>query len=382
MLGQDGLQTNEKTVHGNRGRLQCVKGWSLRAVDGIVGARYKLFIALAVLWGVIMPVFAQPSAPTQSDIWDLSSVEVDPSGDRADISATQDASWVDSSHDFVTLRANNLTQWIDRYFGGAEVDHEAASSRLRLRLSSSWDERLGTDVGVRLGGKVNLPALSERLDLVFRGDDPVDDINGQEDPSQSRIGLQYQLGASATSPHRFDLTLGVNSSGPRPGMKYRYRKRFSERDTLRFTQRLQYEFDDGVGTTSRIDFDHIINQDQLIRSYSRLFWGEESDGLEWSTSLSHIARWRDETAQRGVQGRAAMVFAEVSGVTQPFSYISNYRVGLRLRRHTYRDYLFLELEPSYNWRIDAPTLPRRGAWQVELRLEFLLFDDLRRKPQD
>lgn len=351
-------------------------------MEGNVGAKYRLFVSLAAMWGVIMPVFAQSSEPPQSDIWDLSSVEVDASGDSTDISVPKDTSWVDSSHDFVTLRTNNLTQWIDRYFGGAEVDYEAASSRLRLRLTSDWDQRLGTDFGVRLGGKLNLPALSERLDLVFRGDDPVDDINGREDPSQSRIGLQYQLGSSATSRHRFDLSLSVDSSGPRPGIKYRYQKRVSERDTLRYTQRLQYEFDDGVGTTSRIDFDHIIDDDQLIRSYSRLFWGEESDGLEWSTSISHIARWRDGAAKPGIQGRAAMVFAELSGVTQPFSYISNYRVGARLRRHTYRDYLFLELEPSYNWRIDQPNLPRRGAWKVELRLEFLLFDDLRRKAKD
>ncbi|MEY2908700.1 MAG: hypothetical protein RLZZ602_1223, partial [Pseudomonadota bacterium] len=29
------------------------------------------------------------------------------------------------------------------------------------------------------------------------------------------------------------------------------------------------------------------------------------------------------------------------------------------------------------WRIDEPYLPRRGAWRVEVRAEFLLFDDLR-----
>ena len=42
------------------------------------------------------------------------------------------------------------------------------------------------------------------------------------------------------------------------------------------------------------------------------------------------------------------------------------------------DYLFLEFEPSYNLRVDEPYAPRAWAWRVEVRFEFLLFEDLRR----
>mgnify|MGYP006932090575 CR=1 FL=1 len=73
-----------------------------------------------------------------------------------------------------------------------------------------------------------------------------------------------------------------------------------------------------------------------------------------------------------------MVYAGLSGQTEPTSYVSNYRLGVRYRRQTYRDYLFVELEPSYNWRIDTPGLSREGAWRVELRFEFLFEEGLRR----
>ena len=75
--------------------------------------------------------------------------------------------------------------------------------------------------------------------------------------------------------------------------------------------------------------------------------------------------------------QALILYTETSGVTEPYSYVSNYRLGARFRKQTYRDYLFLELEPSYNWRVDEPYVPRRGAWKIELRAEFLLFNDLR-----
>ena len=63
------------------------------------------------------------------------------------------------------------------------------------------------------------------------------------------------------------------------------------------------------------------------------------------------------------------------GQTEPYDFVKNYRVGLRFRRQAYRDFLFWEVEPSYNWRIDEPYFDREGAWRIELRLEFLIFDN-------
>ena len=76
--------------------------------------------------------------------------------------------------------------------------------------------------------------------------------------------------------------------------------------------------------------------------------------------------------------RGLMAYTEVWGATEPYQYVSNYRVGVRYRRQTYRKYLFIEVEPSYNWRVDEPYDERAGAWKIELRFEFLLFEDLRR----
>ena len=90
-------------------------------------------------------------------------------------------SWLDEGHGLVTDRADDLTQWFDAYFGGGDAGDTEAYSRLRLRVSNEWDERLGNDVRFRLGGKVNLPQISKRLDLVFQGDDPLNDINGEQD---------------------------------------------------------------------------------------------------------------------------------------------------------------------------------------------------------
>ena len=187
--------------------------------------------------------------------------------------------WLDAGHGYVTGKADDLTRWFDSYFGSTESDQAAASSRLRLRVMGIEDEREGTNFRVSVGGQVNLPQISKRLDLVFRGDDPADDINGQEDQSQSPVALQLQVGKREDTRHRFDLTLGISSAGPRPGARYRYTVDLNEKNSLQFTERVQYEFDDGVISTSRLVLDHQLSNNALLRSYSRVLWGEATEGV-------------------------------------------------------------------------------------------------------
>ena len=279
--------------------------------------------------------------------------------------------WVDSSHRFATDRTMALTRWVDSFFGDMDGDAEIAESRLRLKITTDWDERLGTETRVSVGGKVNLPRLADRVDLVFRGDDPDELVPGDEDdPSQSQIGLQVLLDESAGGNHRTDFTVGLSGAGPKPGVKYRYKTLWGSNASFRFSQRAQYDFDDGAFATTKLDIDYALSRRSLIRSQNRLLYGEKSDGAEWSSNIGVVRQW---AVENGFE-RAAYLYAGVKGNTEPDSYRENYQVGLRLRAQAIREFLFFELEPTLNQRIDAPGLPRGTAWAVEARIEFLLFD--------
>ena len=279
--------------------------------------------------------------------------------------------WVDSSHRFATDRTMALTRWVDSFFGDIDGDAEIAESRLRLKITTDWDERLVTETRVSVGGKVNLPRLADRVDLVFRGDDPDELVPGDEDdPSQSQVGLQVLLDESAGGNHRTDLTVGLSGAGPKPGVKYRYKTLWGPNTSFRFSQRAQYDFDDGAFATTKLDIDYALSRRSLVRSQNRLLYGEKSDGAEWSSNIGVVRQW---AVENGFE-RAAYLYAGVKGHTEPKSYRENYQVGLRLRAQAIREFLFFELEPTLNQRIDAPNLPRDTAWAVEARIEFLLFD--------
>ena len=321
------------------------------------------------------------SDPAESKSEAKSSDGVAPSDQMVEsegLAPSEGTSWMDAGHGLVTERADDLTQWFDAYFGGGDSEDDEAYSRLRLRVSNERDERLGNDVRFRLGGKVNLPQISKRLDLVFQGDDPLNDINGEQDESQSRVALELKVNRLEDMDVDFKLTLGVGSNGPKPGVKLIYQRDLSERNSLRFIERVQFDAGDGTTSTSRLLLDHQISEQQLVRSYSRALYGSSTDGLELSTSLQWINFWNADRANGGPTERGLMIYGEVWGATEPYEYVSNYKLGFRYRRQTYRDYLFIEFEPSYNWRVDEPYDNREGAWKVELRFEFLLFEDLRR----
>lgn len=279
--------------------------------------------------------------------------------------------WVDSSHRFATDRTMALTRWVDSFFGDMDGDAEIAESRLRLKITADWDERVGTETRVSVGGKVNLPRLADRVDLVFRGDDPDELVPGDEDdPSQSQVGLQVMLDESASGNHRTDFTVGLSGAGPKPGVKYRYKTLWGPNTSFRFSQRAQYDFDDGGFATTKLDIDYALSRRSLIRTQNRVLYGENSDGAEWSSNIGVVRQW---AVENGFE-RAAYLYAGIRGHTEPDSYRENYQVGLRLRAQAIREFLFFELEPTLNQRIDAPNLPRETAWAVEARVEFLLFD--------
>ena len=291
--------------------------------------------------------------------------------DEQEVSESPDG-WVEGSHRYAARKADEMTQWVDNFFGNDERDLEQAYSRLRLRTIYDWDDRLDNEVKVRLGGKVSLPQISDRLDLVFRGED-MDGFNdrGVEDADEDRIGLQYEVGPEDRRNGRFKLTVGFGSSGPKPGVKYVYQDALAEDVSFRFTQRFTYDLGDGGYGSSRFVVDKALRERELIRAYTRFLYGEKTEGTEWSTSLSYARGWEGEGGRVG----ASWLYVGADGQTEPYDFVKNYKVGMRIRRQAYKDFLFWEIEPSYNWRIDEPYFDREGAWRIELRLEFLLFNN-------
>ena len=177
-------------------------------------------------------VRTEPSSDGMPDFYDELAYEV----------TEAEGDWLEEGKDYAARKANEMTQWVDNFFGHDERDLEQAESRLRLRTIYNWDEGIDNEIKFRLGGKVSLPQISKRLHLVFRGE-AMDDFgdDGVENLSEDRVGLQLQMGPKNIQKYRFDLTVGFGSSGPKPGAKFVYQDAFAKDLNSRFTQRFRYD---------------------------------------------------------------------------------------------------------------------------------------------
>lgn len=278
--------------------------------------------------------------------------------------------WVDSSHAYATDQVQALTAWMDNFFGDPTYDLEKPDSLVRLDWQNSWDEEDGHKARVRLRGKLHLPKISKRLNLLFNEEDG--DKLGADERKESAdvVGVQYSLGELNRS--RVDLTLDVGTWDLRPGIRYRNQGPISTQVGYRYTQQVEYKDGEGFYTTAEVNFDRVLDENSLLRWNNRLIYGEETEGEEWQTQLSLDQR------QRPLHKKHQFVigyFGSIEGVTDP-DYIQNYRMGMVFRRQVYRPYLFVELEPSYNLRRDSAEESRSGAWNLNLRFEFVLQEGL------
>lgn len=278
-------------------------------------------------------------------------------------------SWIDSSHTYASDSAQALTEWLDAYFGDPLYDAERAESFLRLEVLNDWDQEDGNSVKLRLRGQVQLPKISQRVHLVFRGEES-DSLDADEQEEEDSVGLQYQVLEGGRS--RLDVTLSYASSHLKPGIRYRNEGAFSDLYSYRLTQRLQYEDGEKFFSTTLADLNRAVGGNAAWRWSNRLLYGEETEGAEWRTRFSLRQRLR-EGSERPL---AMSYFSTISGVTRPDSFVKNYKLGVLFRRQFFRDFLFFEFEPAYNWRRREFELEREGQWSAVVRVEIALQRDL------
>ncbi len=337
---------------------------------------FGIVLSLGVLLSAPGPTMAEeaagrPSQPVLGEAVEELAEDVTEGWEAAepDTPEGDNSSWVDSSHAYATGRAQALTLWMDEYFGDEELILEEAESQLRLEFIDTWDSEDNNEFKARLRGKVQLPRISRRLNLLFSGEESeLDTASDREETDE--VALQYEVREGSRS--RFDLTMGFSSGHFRPGLKYRNQGSFSDLLSYRLIERIQYEDGENFFSRTQFDLNRSIGENSAVRWGSRVLYGEKTEGVEWTSGLSLRQRYRVDHPRP----IATSFFVSASGVTRPESFSKNYRAGVVWRRQVFRDFLFLELEPSYNYRRRNYEDERDGAWRMIFRLEIALRRDL------
>lgn len=275
-------------------------------------------------------------------------------------------SLVDSSHRFVTNRFDGIARWFDNFFGDEQSERESAHSIVRLAYRQTFFEGGEQADKLRLRGKVRLPELSRRVNLIFSDDEEEfrqqAGSNNRAFADEESQSIALQLDVRRESDFKLDHRIGLRSGGElRIGSRARYLKVFAERWKAGISEELYWQDTKGFGSRTITDIDYVHDPDRLTRWRTYYDYGEKTRGVEWHTRLSFSQALGDD--------RAISYYLRTFGVTRPEYLTRAYGPGLVYRQNFWKSWLFWEVEPQYSWVRGEIDDSREGVASITLRLE-------------
>jgi hypothetical protein len=276
-----------------------------------------------------------------------------------------ETSWYDETQIYINSRFCEPALWFDNFFGNERVFLEgAAGTYIRWRNDFSYDEEDYFNFNTDISFSVELPVLEDRLRLTFESDvdESLRDVApGSNQESTNTLGLQLDLAENTRSKFNINVSLS-----PRVRLRYRYTYPVYETVTLRLTQELQRERAVHSARTL-IDVEKLFKNRLFFRSSSEGKLSEEFDGVNWLQAFVLYQRINKKTS--------LSYETSASGITDPLTLATNYRVAVRFRKNFHRRWLFYEVSPELTWPVTLDedrqliVKDRRSKWLIFFRFE-------------
>lgn len=267
-------------------------------------------------------------------------------------------------------------RWFDGLFGTRRYDQDSDQTFGRLSIAESWDDRDGLDTRLRLRARLALPAMQDRLRLVFGR---VDEREGVENTGEQGGGAlpssfnrveddTWLLGLGYSKQEGledgFDFGAGIRIRTPvDPYTKgtYRHNFIFTDATALRARQTLFWRDSRGYGETTEVDLDHLLTPRLLLRWSNTATLAEDVERLEWTSAFT--------TFQSLSERRGLAYTAFATGVVNTDVPMRDYGVEVRYRQRVLRKWLFLDARTSLTWPRETLEEEREANPGVSLGFE-------------
>lgn len=275
----------------------------------------------------------------------------------------------------------SATLWFDGLLGGEPDIENARAVSGRVELSSLYTEVDGLDPKARLRLRYELPNLERRVKLYLgRGDRDEVVADRYEGPAirSSVFGLENEeewLAGLGYSPpgrwaERVDFRVGGRlKTSPEVFTQGRYRRNFfvGTRDVWRFRETAFWENDEGFGSTTSLDLDHVLRRDLLARWSTVGTISEATEGMTWRSAALAYHNLR--------RSRAVVGELFLRGATDAEVRLREYGTRVIYRQPVGHPYLFGELIVGYTWPRFERDEPREGSAMLGFGLELLFGRD-------
>lgn len=284
-----------------------------------------------------------------------SKISPDANKDRYDLFSDSTQEEMELAVTQVAERLDSFVNKVDTFFVDDRIDTMYRGNRLRSRFGFTLEEEGRSEFVNNLRLNLYMPRTEGKLGVFaesYSSSDEDDEIaeaktlRADQEENSFATGFRAYLTDPTLFESKFDVGMRWDPA-PDPFVRFRVSKDypFLTDSIFRPAQSVYYEWDDGVGESTRIDLERRLTKQLLVRNRSDLTWSEKTvedgHGAEWDTGLTFF---RTFSNLRGVRGEFKM-----EGDTSPSVIVQRYLLSLRWREAIYSTWLFYEIEPFMEW---------------------------------
>ena len=285
--------------------------------------------------------------------------------DKAEVvNAVEAQAWFDHWHIQLENTMNATARNLDEFFAlDQDVSHEDAKASGRIRIGWEPRSRDWAEFDVRFRVRVKLPALKNRVDLLLTDDE--DDLQettvkasrndqlGRRD--QTTLALRFRRSPDAKLSHRIGF-----GRRDQVFLKSRYRNSYalSEDDALLYDAEVYYYTRDHLGGELGLSYQHLMDENSLIRQNNRYYYRDNSNDWRWRHELQYMHQFSAQSAY--------IYTLFVEGLSRPNMHTEQVFLSARWRTNPTREWMYFEVEPYLLWLKEEDFKPSYG---VALRLE-------------
>ena len=325
-------------------------------------------IALIVLIGLPLAALSE-TPPPQQTVPRAAAAErsegEQPADQQAAAAGAHDDNVLDTTRGYVRGATEWLARGVDSWFGDKPFE-QGGSVAGRISLGTLWRQDEGFDLLTRFAVRVRLPNLERKGGFLFLGrDNEKEVVSDRPDTFTRRETLRQEtrddqsffagLGAQIADTVAFRAGF---RGGLKPFAQARYQNLWAlgQSNEIEFKETLFWTVDDGFGSTTALNFGHMVDPSLALRWQSAATWSHETDGVAWGSSVGLYKGF-------GLQ-RQLSLEALVSGETGGDSEVSEYGVRTKWEQPIYKDWLLAEVILGYFWPRKDSVTERGRTWAI------------------
>lgn len=245
------------------------------------------------------------------------------------------------------------SEMTSRFYGNLLTAYQVEGSHIRVTPRLIMTDGADNEYKLDFSARLRLPDLSKRLRLYADSYDPDYDTMEEIFSLRYREQLEAERGEGPTagltyffSDHmqrQLSLSTGLRFR-PEPSPKIRLRGRLRKSFDIWCADLSQSGFwseRDGFGEKTEFTLNRPTGESDLFRLQSSMVWSELSHGVDWGQFASYYANFSSR--------HSAALKLGVRGYSHPSWIADQYMVRLAYRRRVHRDWLFMEIEPGFDF---------------------------------